>query len=156
MNCRVVPAMFSTLKSKIKEETGSDVAAMASINQNRRSSSRCNSIVFSANIESSSKASSENVEIDSRSSEKEPLQCQLDDLRKKYDLLLGGYDKALAEKAHVEKTNAILEEALKVAQIQKEFIFSEHEKTDNVRLEEISKLKNLLHFREQVEMHERN
>lgn len=143
--------MFSSLKNKIQEEIGNDVANITVYNQNRRNSSRCNSILtkYTNNFDAISKSSissSEHVDI----IENEFNQKKYIELSEKYDLLLNDYDKMMLDKANIEKTNGILDEALKIAQIQKEFISSEHEKIDNNHLEELTKLKNLLHFREQA------
>lgn len=178
--------MFTTLKKKIKEETGNDVASVPVCNQTRRNSlqrSQPHSLVHSEfidrnlsdnsngsgessayyqndSISSTSLASNKftcgspieklNAIIEEKSNAIETLQTQLNDLTKKYDTLLTDYDQMMAEKDRNEKSMKILEEALKVAQIQKEIIYSEQDKIQNFQLEEISKLKNLLHYREQV------
>lgn len=144
--------MFSTLKNKIKEETGNDVAAVATQKPFPNYSSRSNSINSNHFIENYSKSSSDNndtIDCKCKSIDAKSIGAELTDLKGNYDLLLHNYDEMMAEKNRIEKTNEILEEALRVAQMQKEIIFNEHEKCEHFQLDEISKLKNLLHFREQ-------
>lgn len=146
--------MFTTLKKKIKEETGNDVTAtpLYAVPTVRRHSSQRSSLTGNgsgsycsngvAGIEL--KDSSDSEMINARSNE------QYAELTAKYDTLLSDYEHMMADKDRLEKTNEILEEALKVAQVQKELIYNEQDKIQNIQMEEISKLKSLLHFREQV------
>lgn len=59
-------------------------------------------------------------------------------------------DALAAIRDRLEQSNSQLEDALKVAQEQKELIHSEQDKIQNLQAQEITKLKNLLHFREQA------
>lgn len=52
----------------------------------------------------------------------------------------------------LETSNGILEDAIKQAQSEKGLIHSEQDKIQNLQSQEISKLKSLLHFREQVSL----
>lgn len=60
------------------------------------------------------------------------------------------YGELVAIKERFAQTNNQLEDAYKVAQEQKELIHNEQDKIQNLQSQEITKLKNLLHFREQA------
>lgn len=53
------------------------------------------------------------------------------------------------DKTRLEEANKLLEESLKVAQVQKDLLCEEQDKIQNMQLQEISKLRNMLLFREQ-------
>lgn len=140
--------MFTTLKKKIKDETGNDVtAAPLYASSGRRHSSQRSSLTGNG----SGSYCSNGTAIELKDSpDNDMMNGQLTELTAKYDSLLTDYEQMMADKDRLEKTNEILEEALKVAQVQKELIYNEQDKIQNIQLEEISKLKSLLHFREQV------
>lgn len=137
--------MFTTLKKKIKDETGNDVTAAPQ--HHRRHSSQRSSLTGNGSGSYCSNGTA--IELKD-STDNEVMLGQLSELTGKYDSLLSDYEQMMADKDRLEKTNEILEEALKVAQVQKELIYNEQDKIQNIQLEEISKLKSLLHFREQV------
>lgn len=140
--------MFTTLKKKIKDETGNDVTATPLYaTTGRRHSSQRSSLTGNGN---GSYCSNGTAIEHKDSSDNDAMNVQLSELNGKYDSLLTDYENMMADKDRLEKTNEILEEALKVAQVQKELIYNEQDKIQNIQLEEISKLKSLLHFREQV------
>lgn len=140
--------MFTTLKKKIKDETGNDVtAAPLYASTGRRHSSQRSSLTGNGSGSYCSNGTATELK---DSPDNDMMNGQLNDLTAKYDSLLTDYEQMMADKDRLEKTNEILEEALKVAQVQKELIYNEQDKIQNIQLEEISKLKNLLHFREQV------
>lgn len=140
--------MFTTLKKKIKDETGNDVtAAPLYASAGRRHSSQRSSLTGNGSGSYCSNGAA--IELKD-STDNEVMLGQLSELTGKYDSLLSDYEQTMADKDRLEKTNEILEEALKVAQKQKELIYNEQDKIQNIQLEEISKLKSLLHFREQV------
>ena len=53
------------------------------------------------------------------------------------------------ENSRLEKANQLLEESVKVAQEQKDFISEERDQSSDAQVLEITKLKNLLTFRDQ-------
>lgn len=141
--------MFTTLKKKIKDETGNDVTATPLYaTTGRRHSSQRSSLTGNGSGSYCSNGTA--IELKDSSDNDVVNAVQLHELTEKYDSLLNDYEQVMADKDRLEKTNEILDEALKVAQVQKELIYNEQDKIQNIQLEEISKLKNLLHFREQV------
>ena len=58
------------------------------------------------------------------------------------------YQKKLKGMVEIEKANTLLEESLRVSQVQKDIFCDESEKIQNLQAQEISKLKSLLLFRE--------
>lgn len=68
----------------------------------------------------------------------------------KFTKLSTEYDALVEIKDRLEQSNSQIENALKVAQEQKELIHNEQDKIQNLQSQEITKLKNLLHFREQA------
>lgn len=140
--------MFTTLKKKIKDETGNDVTATPlAASTGRRHSLQRNSLTGNG---SGSYCGNGAIAELKDSTGNDVTNGQLTELGEKYDSLLADYQQMMSDKDRLEKTNEILEEALKVAQVQKELIYNEQDKIQNIQLEEISKLKSLLHFREQV------
>lgn len=161
--------MFTSLKNKIKEETGNDVTATPSmqVNQSRRlSTQRSNSLSTNASSSTAGGGLSASfgmngmslastfdelhTAVEQKDTEINALTIQLNEVNDKYAALLSDYEKVMADKDRLEKSNEILDEAVKVAQVQKELIYNEQDKIQNIQLQEISKLKSLLHFREQV------
>ncbi|XP_067627629.1 golgin subfamily A member 1 [Eurosta solidaginis] len=148
--------MFASLKNKIKEETGSDVATSAAITRhtnhnNNRIRSRFSSTlsVNSANDEGGGGGTGS---IDSQSYVAEQLstlRSQCNELTTKVTDLTTRLQIVQEEKLRVEKTNEILLETVKVAQTQKDIYCEEQEKIQNLQQTEIDKFKNLLSFREQ-------
>lgn len=77
------------------------------------------------------------------------LRLQCNDIEAKCDELSKKLETATEEKDRLEKANALLEESVRVSQVQKDLICEEQDKIQNLQLEEISKLKNLVMFRDQ-------
>lgn len=75
---------------------------------------------------------------------------KLQESEAKFTKLSTEYDALVAIKDRLEQSNRDVEDALKVAQEQKELIHSEQDKIQNLQAQDITKLKNLLHFREQA------
>lgn len=161
--------MFTSLKNKIKEETGNDITVTPPIliSQNRRfSTQRSNSLSTNASSSTAGAGLSTSYgqngtnftspfdelhsAVELRDTEISALTIQFNEVNDKYAVLLSDYEKLMADKDRLEKSNEILDEAVKVAQVQKELIYNEQDKIQNIQLQEISKLKSLLHFREQV------
>lgn len=166
--------MFASLKNKIKEETGNDICSSKSAfsPMNRRNSLSLNN--FKNNLNETSHQSAfvsngiagnhSNVQspvmispidqlntvITQKNNEIAQLNKQLDERQQKLTKLSTDYTELSSEKNQLEKSKSILDEALKVAQNQKELIHSEQDKIQNLQSQEITKLKSLLHFREQV------
>lgn len=175
--------MFTSLKNKIREETGNDVCAShPAFTSHRRNSLSVNNLNnnnniiidtsqpgafngttttlnnnnnnsnpqqprFSANISPIDQLNGiiaqKNDEINQLIEKLTESDATLTKLSTECNDLAGAKDR-------LEKSNSILEDALKVAQEQKELIHSEQDKIQNLQAQEISKLKSLLHFREQV------
>lgn len=192
--------MFTTLKQKIKEETGNDVCAAATFPAHRRSSSILSNLSnqntnhsssatdlspngsISSSIQSNgtylnnnNNSSSINNNIPNRftaiTSQIDQLngviQQKNDEIHDLLDKLNGSEAKftklstehaaLLATKGNLEQKIGQLEDTLKSAheqnrlcQEQKESIHSEQDKIQNLQAQEITKLKNRLHFREQA------
>lgn len=168
--------MFATLKNKIKEETGNDVCAtnqtFPSSSTHRRTSlnmnnfnnnnnnidtghsgafvpSNSNGVNYSAST--LSPIDQLNAVILRKNAEITALKDRFNDIDTKYAQLTTEHTELLTTKTHLEKTNGALEDALRLAQSQRELINDEQDKIQNLQAQEISKLKSLLHFREQVE-----
>ncbi|XP_031622115.1 golgin subfamily A member 1 [Contarinia nasturtii] len=170
--------MFTSLKNKIREETGNDVCAQhPAFSSNRRNSLSLNNFNNNNNIidtsqngaytpslhssngtlnNSQQRFTTINSPIDQlnaiiaqKNEEITTLIEKLNESDAKFTKLFTEYDAIAAIKDRLEKSNNILEDALKVAQEQKELIHSEQDKIQNLQAQEISKLKSLLHFREQ-------
>lgn len=170
--------MFTSLKNKIREETGNDVCAShPAFTSNRRNSLSVNSLNNNNNsiIDTSQNGAVNsngtvtpnnnqqqrfttiispidqlNAVITQKNDEINQLNEKLNESETALTKLSTEHDELMAIKERLEKTNCILEDALKVAQEQKELIHSEQDKIQNLQAQEISKLKSLLHFREQV------
>lgn len=169
--------MFASLKNKIKEETGNDVCATHStFSSFRRSSSILSNLnnndtndtssngTFSSHpsngipVNNNQQRYSASVSpidqlngvINKKNDEIVQLIEKLNESDAKFQKLSTEFDELLAFKNGLEKSNSSLEASLRVAQEQKELIHSEQDKIQNLQAQEISKLKNLLHFREQV------
>ncbi|XP_054737126.1 golgin subfamily A member 1 isoform X1 [Anastrepha obliqua] len=146
--------MFASLKNKIKEETGSDVATTA---QNTRHTNHNNNRIrsrFSStlSVNSTNEDNGGGGSIDSQSHVNEQLSAlrsQCNELTTKVTDLNSRLQMLQEEKTRIEKTNEILLETVKVAQTQKDIYCEEQEKIQNLQQSEIEKLKNLLSFREQ-------
>lgn len=184
--------MFTSLKQKIKEETGNDVCAATVHPAHRRSSSILSNLSNNNNNHSGSATdlslngsvssslhsngnylnnnhSSVNnnnhipnrfTAITSQIDQLNGIICQkndeiaeliekLSDAETKFTKLSTDYGELVAIKERFEQSNCHLEDAFKVAQEQKELIHNEQDKIQNLQSQEITKLKNLLHFREQ-------
>lgn len=183
--------MFTSLKQKIKEETGNDVCATAAYPAHRRSSSILSNLSNNNNhggsatdlslngSVSSSLQSNGNYLINNNSITNNnhipnrftAITSQIDQLNgiicqkndeivelndklnaadTKFAKLSSDYDELVALKERCEQSNCQLEDAVKTAHEQKELIHNEQDKIQNLQSQEITKLKNLLHFREQV------
>lgn len=173
--------MFTSLKNKIKEETGNDVCGTnptVPSSAHRRNSLSLNNFNNNNNnidtghngafinplnginnhLEHLPQRSSTiispidqlNAVIIRKNAELTALNDKLNAIETKFAQLTTEFNDLFTSKQQLEKTNAILEGALRVAQDQKELIHSEQDKIQNLQSQEISKLKSLLHFREQV------
>lgn len=168
--------MFATLKNKIKEETGNDVCVTnqtfsTSSATNRRTSLNLNNFNNNNNnIDTShscaivspksngvnhsaltlSPIDQLNAVILRKNAEITALKDKFNDIDTKFAQLTIEHNELLASKTHLEKTNGTLQDALRLAQSQRELINGEQDKIQNLQAQEISKLKSLLHFREQV------
>lgn len=159
--------MFASLKNKIKEETGNDVCAPHSTYSTfRRSSSILSNSNSNDNDTNSNSTLSThhsngissvispidhlNGVINKKSDEIIQIIEKLNETDAKFTKLSADYDELLQVKNDLEKKNGILEDRLTITQEQNELTLSEQDKIQNIQAQEISKLKNLLHFREQV------
>ncbi|XP_059608548.1 golgin subfamily A member 1 [Phlebotomus argentipes] len=134
--------MFSSLKNKIKEETGSEVPPLPRPPGRRYQRGRLDSFNSMTSIDDLSLIEQKDAEIAA-------LRLQCNDIEAKCDELTKKLDGATEEKDRLEKANALLEESVRVSQVQKDLICEEQDKIQNLQLEEISKLKNLVMFRDQ-------
>uniref|UniRef100_A0A0A1WF13 Golgin subfamily A member 1 n=1 Tax=Zeugodacus cucurbitae TaxID=28588 RepID=A0A0A1WF13_ZEUCU len=147
--------MFASLKNKIKEETGSDVATTATntrhINHNNnRIRSRFSSTLSVNSTNEDTGGGGGSVDSQSYGAEQlSTLRSQCNELTTKMTDLTTRLQTMQEEKTRIEKTNEILLETVKVAQTQKDIYCEEQEKIQNLQQSEIEKLKNLLSFREQ-------
>jgi chromosome segregation ATPase len=105
--------MFSSLKNKIKEETGQELPAPVR-HPSIASTSRC----YSRNRESvSSQHSAEDTTLlESKDVEISNLKSQLSESQNKLEEASKRLQKLEEEKSSLEKANSLLEESLKVAQ----------------------------------------
>ncbi|XP_055706211.1 golgin subfamily A member 1 [Phlebotomus papatasi] len=134
--------MFASLKNKIKEETGSDVPTLPRSSGRRYHRGRLDSFNSMTSIDDLSVIEQKDAEIAA-------LRLQCNDIEAKCDELSKKLETATEEKDRLEKANALLEESVRVSQVQKDLICEEQDKIQNLQLEEISKLKNLVMFRDQ-------
>ncbi|XP_018796941.1 PREDICTED: golgin subfamily A member 1 isoform X2 [Bactrocera latifrons] len=146
--------MFASLKNKIKEETGSDVASTATntrhINHNNNRIRSRFSSTLSVNSTNEDAGGGGSVDSQSYGAEQlSTLRSQCNELTTKVTDLTTRLQTIQEEKTRIEKTNEILLETVKVAQTQKDIYCEEQEKIQNLQQSEIEKLKNLLSFREQ-------
>lgn len=157
--------MFTSLKNKIREETGNDVcSAHPAFSSHRRNSLSLNNFNNNSIINTNqnvaitqqrlstiiSPIDQLNAVIAQKNDEIGQLVEKLHNADAKLTKLSTEHDELLALKDRLEKSNCLLDDALKVAQTQKELINTEQDKIQNLQAQEISKLKSLLHFREQV------
>ncbi|XP_037033320.1 golgin subfamily A member 1 isoform X2 [Bradysia coprophila] len=134
--------MFATLKNKIKEETGNEVPHLpVRTAQNRYQRGTLDS-TSSVSIESLSMFEQKEAELSALRAQFNDINCKYNDLSKRYNILQDDMER-------LEKANELLEESVKVSQVQKELIYDEQDKIQNLQAQEIAKLKNLLNFREQ-------
>ncbi|KAG4069110.1 hypothetical protein HA402_008421 [Bradysia odoriphaga] len=134
--------MFATLKNKIKEETGNEVPNLpVRTAQNRYQRGTLDS-TSSVSIESLSMFEQKEAELSALRAQFNDISCKYNDLSKRYNILQDDMER-------LEKANELLEESVKVSQVQKELIYDEQDKIQNLQAQEIAKLKNLLNFREQ-------
>lgn len=159
--------MFTSLKNKIREETGNDVcAAHPAFLSHRRNSLILNNF-NNNNITDPNQNGTNNVTqqristiispidqlnaiISQKNEEINMLIESLNESEAKFTKIFAEHEELMNVKDQLEKSNNILEDTLKVAHKEKELINNEHDKIQNLQAQEISKLKNLLHFREQV------
>ncbi|KAH8319998.1 hypothetical protein KR074_011010 [Drosophila pseudoananassae] len=145
--------MFATLKNKIKEETGEDVATTAAQQQQRLPLNNNNNYRLRSRRVSINSNSADDVGggggIYNESEQLCQLRSQCNELNTKVSTLTQGLQQLQEEKLRVDKTNEILLESVRVAQTQKDMYCEEQEKIQNLQQVEIDKLKNLLSFREQ-------
>lgn len=143
--------MFASLKNKIKEETGSDVTslpsrssqpdmAMASGQRFRRS--RGESLTSMASMDELSLLEQKDAELSATRIQLQELAGQCNEFRDQ----IRAYEE---DKVRMEEANKLLEDSLKVAQVQKDLLCEEQDKIQNLQQQEISKLKSMLLFREQ-------
>ncbi|XP_037916390.1 golgin subfamily A member 1 isoform X2 [Hermetia illucens] len=135
--------MFTSLKNKIKEETGNEVPALParlpSSSGSRYSRGRLSSAASIASLD----------DWEQKETEINNLRVQCNELTSKHCELSARLEKLEEEKSRLEKTNEILLESVRVAQTQKDLICAEQESIQNIQQAEIAKLKSLLSFREQ-------
>lgn len=124
--------MFQNLKNKIITETGQDPVATPTYRNARNSRARS--------------ISSQNSSIDELSKIEEK-ECEITSL--KIELAEA---RSLIQSLEDEKK--FLQSSIKAGQAQKEMLYDETDKIQNVQNQEIAKLKSMLLFREQVKYHE--
>ncbi|GAB0087684.1 golgin subfamily A member 1 [Sergentomyia squamirostris] len=134
--------MFASLKNKIKEETGSEVPPLPRPSGRRYHRGRLDSFNSMTSIDDLSLVEQKDAEIAA-------LRLQCNDIEAKCDEVTKKLEQTIEEKERLEKANALLEESVRVGQVQKDLICEEQDKIQNIQLEEISKLKNLVMFRDQ-------
>lgn len=167
--------MFTSLKNKIREETGNDVCVtLPTLSSHRRNSLILNNFNNNNNNVDSSPNSSIasqtpsgvnnqprfssiispidqlNDVITKKNVEISDLIEKLNESDAKFNKLSTQNEELLEVNKRLDKNNKSLADALKIAQEQKEQIHDEQDKIQNLQAQEISKLKSLLHFREQV------
>ncbi|BFG04989.1 golgin subfamily A member 1 [Drosophila madeirensis] len=143
--------MFATLKNRIREETGEDVSTSASQPQQQRYANNNNYRLRSRRVSINSNSADDvgGGMIYNESEQLCQLRSQCNELTTKVSSLSQNLLQLQEEKLRVDKTNEILLESVKVAQMQKDMYCEEQEKIQNLQQVEIDKLKNLLSFREQ-------
>ncbi|XP_058825805.1 golgin subfamily A member 1 [Topomyia yanbarensis] len=142
--------MFASLKNKIKEETGSDVTSLPSRGSQAGSSgatqryhrSRPESFTSMTSMDELSLFEQQEAELSATRIQLQELACQFNEIREQKRLLE-------EEKVRLENANRLLEESLKVAQVQKDLLCEEQDKIQNLQQQDISKLRSMLLFREQ-------
>ncbi|XP_052870772.1 uncharacterized protein LOC128276345, partial [Anopheles cruzii] len=130
--------MFASLKNKIKEETGNDVAPLSVI----RSRRHAESLTSASSIDELSVLEQKDAELSATRVELQELANHLHGFREQVRLLE-------ESKAGLEQANKALEEKLHASQVQRELQREEQDKIQNFQQQEISKLKSMLLFREQ-------
>ncbi|XP_065367428.1 golgin subfamily A member 1 [Calliphora vicina] len=149
--------MFASLKNKIKEETGSEVAGPGVANVPQLQPHQRTTMNHTANNNNNNRLKSRFSSTISVNSNDDSLQSeslinlrqQCQELSSKASDLQNRISQLQEEKLRVEKTNEILLETVKVAQTQKDIYCEEQEKIQNIQQHEIDKLRSLLSFREQ-------
>ncbi|KAL7738291.1 hypothetical protein ACLKA6_006621 [Drosophila palustris] len=150
--------MFATLKNKIKEETGEDVATSTSQTTQQRHTNNNNNnyrlrsrrVSINSNFaDDVGGGGGSVVGIYNESEQLCQLRSQCNELSSRVSILSQSLQQLQEEKTRVDKTNEILLESVRVAQTQKDIYCEEQEKIQNLQQIEIDKLKNLLGFREQ-------
>uniref|UniRef100_A0A182N6Z8 GRIP domain-containing protein n=1 Tax=Anopheles dirus TaxID=7168 RepID=A0A182N6Z8_9DIPT len=131
--------MFATLKNKIREETGNDVAPL-SVSRTRRS--RPESLTSASSIDELSILEQKDAELNATRLELQELAGHLSSLREQVRV-------REEENTRLEQGNRALEEKLQAHQVQRELQREEQDKIQNCQQQEISKLKSMLLFREQ-------
>uniref|UniRef100_A0A182IZS2 GRIP domain-containing protein n=1 Tax=Anopheles atroparvus TaxID=41427 RepID=A0A182IZS2_ANOAO len=131
--------MFASLKNKIREETGNDVAPL-SVSRTRRS--RPESLTSASSIDEMSVLEQKDAELNATRLELQELAGHLNSFREETR-------KSEQERAHLEQENKALEAKLQACQVQRELQREEQDKIQNFQQQEISKLKSMLLFREQ-------
>ncbi|XP_035773083.1 golgin subfamily A member 1-like [Anopheles albimanus] len=132
--------MFASLKNKIKEETGNDVAPLA-VTRSRRSQAESLTST-SSSIDELSALEQKDAELNATRLELQELASHLNGFREQIRLL----EEA---KSNLEQANKTLEEKLQSCQVQRDLQHEEQDKIQNFQQQEISKLKSMLLFREQ-------
>uniref|UniRef100_A0A182VYN3 GRIP domain-containing protein n=1 Tax=Anopheles minimus TaxID=112268 RepID=A0A182VYN3_9DIPT len=131
--------MFTSLKNKIREETGNDVAPL-SVSRTRRS--RPESLTSASSIDELSILEQKDAELSATRLELQELAGHLSSFREQARSLE-------EETAHLKQTNSALEAKLQASQLQRDLQREEQDKIQNCQQQEISKLKSMLLFREQ-------
>ncbi|XP_058119356.1 golgin subfamily A member 1 [Anopheles ziemanni] len=131
--------MFASLKNKIREETGNDVAPL-SVSRTRRS--RPESLTSASSIDEMSVLEQKDAELNATRLELQELTGHLNSFRE-------AAHKLEQERANLEQANKTLETKLGACQVQQELQREEQDKIQNFQQQEISKLKSMLLFREQ-------
>uniref|UniRef100_A0A182QPN8 GRIP domain-containing protein n=1 Tax=Anopheles farauti TaxID=69004 RepID=A0A182QPN8_9DIPT len=131
--------MFATLKNKIREETGNDVAQL-SVSRTRRS--RPESLTSASSIDELSILEQKDAELNATRLELQELAGHLTTLREQLRV-------REEENNRLDQSNRALEEKLQTNQLQRELQREEQDKIQNCQQQEISKLKSMLLFREQ-------
>ncbi|XP_050069074.1 golgin subfamily A member 1 isoform X2 [Anopheles maculipalpis] len=131
--------MFTSLKNKIREETGNDVAPL-SVSRTRRS--RPESLTSASSIDELSVLEQKDAELNATRLELQELAGHLTNFREQARSLE-------EETARLKQTNSALEAKLQACQLQRDLQREEQDKIQNCQQQEISKLKSMLLFREQ-------
>uniref|UniRef100_A0A182MUY7 GRIP domain-containing protein n=1 Tax=Anopheles culicifacies TaxID=139723 RepID=A0A182MUY7_9DIPT len=131
--------MFTSLKNKIREETGNDVAPL-SVSRTRRS--RPESLTSASSIDELSILEQKDAELNATRLELQELAGHLSSFREQARSLE-------EETERLKQTNSALEAKLQASQLQRDLQREEQDKIQNCQQQEISKLKSMLLFREQ-------